>query len=247
MRKLVQQILLLFASSALAQSPAGGGGLAVLTSIGWYEPSFSYYNEQYASLDDVPFTNDVANSYVIPEIGGSREYTIGARWRFRTLPQLALGVNVSTMDAGVRTLLDNPPKPGEQDHPLYSHEISLTPVFLSLYYHAPLSNLAQIYFGQGVGLVWVKETVNITAEDGATVFEDGSNSTGLLFQPLIGLQHKFAGESFVFAEAQYVLGGYSSQGWTQPRDPFKSTFIRRGSVSLNGPRIWLGIGFALTN
>jgi opacity protein-like surface antigen len=216
--------------------------ISLQPAIGWYAPSFSFYNNQYKSLDDVPFTNDVANSFRLPEIGGGRELAFEVRWK-RNSPGFGFGIAASTLDTGIRAPLSDPPKPGDNRTQTYEHRLELTPIFLSAFLYLPLSNLAEIYFGQGIGLVKVAESVKIFGEDDLAIFEDRNESTGLLFQPAIGVQHTFAEQSFVFAELQYILGGYSAQGWSVPLDPFKSIFLRRGSVSLAGLRVRMGLGF----
>lgn len=243
---IVTLCLFLFANnSAFAQQQGiRHNYISFQPAIGWYHPSLSFYNDQYKSLDDVPFTNDVANSFRLPDLGGGREFGFEIRWK-RHASAFGLGIAAGMLDTGIRSPLNDPPKPGDNRMQIYEHKLELTPIFLSAFLYLPLSNLAEIYFGQGVGFVKVTESVKIFGEDDLAIFEDRNESTGLLFQPTFGVQHIFAEQSFVFAEMQYILGGYSAQGWSIPLDPFKSTFLRRGSVSLAGPRVRMGLGFNL--
>lgn len=230
------------AQSAMTKT---GSALVFQPAIGWYAPSFAFYNQQYRGLDDIPFTNDVANSYRLPEIGSGREFAFELRYRRFSGRRIGVGLSIGSLDTGIRSALDDPPKPGDTRRLTYEHKITLLPLLATVYLYLPVSTLAEIYLGQGAGAVRIEESVQIIGENGLEVFVDGSRATGLVFQPVAGIQHTFAADSYLFAEIAYVLGGYSAQGWQPPRDPFKSIFLRRGSVSLSGPRIRLGLGFRL--
>jgi hypothetical protein len=241
---------LLSASALVATSVAASDttsfsrGLSLQPVIGWYRPSFGFYNEQYKRVDSNPFTNDIANSYVLPNLPGSRELGFEMRWRLTS--RVGVGVAVSSLQSEIRAPLLEPGKPAPRTPLIYSHKIDLVPVMLSVSLFQPLSRLAEFYFSQGLGIVILDESANIALSGDPPIFDDGSDAKALVFGFTLGAQHLFAGGAYLFAEGQYVFGGYVANGWQQPRDPFKSYFLHRGSVSLAGPRVRLGLGFSIT-
>ncbi|MCI0697257.1 hypothetical protein L0337_35295 [candidate division KSB1 bacterium] len=219
-------------------------GLSMQPAIGWYRPAFDFYNKQYARIDNNPFTNDLANSYFLPDLPGGRELGFEMRWRLTQ--RFGLGVTVSTLRSEIRAPLLEPGKPAPASPPFYSHRLDLVPVAFTAFLFQPLSRFAEAYLSQGIAVAKVEEAATIALAGDLPIFDDGSNATALLFGVTLGVQHLFAGGAYLFAEGQYVFGGYVANGWRQPRDPFKSYFLRRGSVSLAGPRVRLGLGFSIT-
>jgi len=229
----------------IASNPSSfSRGLSMQPVIGWYRPSFGFYNEQYRRVDSNPFTNDVANSYLLPELPGSRELGFEMRWRLTS--RLGVGLAISALKSEIRAALIEPGKPAPQAPLIYSHRIELVPVTLSASLFQPLSRLAELYLSQSLGLVKVDESAAIALAGDPPIFDDGSRAKALVFGFTLGVQHLFAGGAYLFAEGQYLFGGYVANGWQQPRDPFKSYFLHRGSVSLSGPRVRLGLGFNIT-
>jgi len=219
-------------------------GLSLQPVVGWYRPAFGFYNDQYRRVDSNPFTNDVANSYVLPELPGSRELGFEMRWRIT--PRLGLGLAISSLRSEIRAPLLEPNKPAPQTAQVYSHRVEVVPLMLSVSLHQSLSRFAEVYLTQGLGIAKVDEAANIALTGDQPIFADASKAAGLLFSFGVGVQHVFAGDAYLFAEGQYVFGGYVADDWRQPRDPFKSYFLHRGSVSLAGPRVRLGLGFNIT-
>lgn len=209
--------------------------------VGWYAPSFGFYNEQYVGTQEV-FPNDVANFYQIPELSGARE--IGFEVRLHVGNRWAVGLQISHLRSQIAAELIEPASPSGNDGLTYRHEINLTPLVVGMQYYVPLASATAFYVGQGIGVVVVREKAEAPEIDNST-FTDANRALGLLFQPAVGIEQRFAGDALVFAEIQYLLGGYSAQGWRAPLDPNKSTFLRRGSVSLSGFRLRLGLGFGL--
>jgi hypothetical protein len=219
-------------------------GLSMQPAIGWYRPSFDFYNKQYARVDNNPFTNDFANSYILPDLPGNRE--LGFEIRLRLTQRVGIGLAISAFNSEIRAPLIEPGKPTPLTAPIYAHHIDLLPVLLTAFLYQPVSRFAEIYLAQVIGIAKVEESANIFLAGESPTFEDASNATALLFGITLGVQHIFAGNAYLFVDGQYILGGYVANGWKQPLDPLKSTFLHRGSVSLAGPRVRVGMGFTIT-